>query len=253
MDEAQIKRAARVCRVCAQRKKPCDKALPSCGFCSSRALRCTYDEPTPSGQRTRNYNPGRRFVAVEDVETTLISTPPLVQSITQQVSYLLQLINLSPEQAKQQYFRLSYQWPPIISPRLVPVALSDAADSSVLHLAMGLLVAFSDLPKAGAKIQSLTNRSHFYTSTKSVFGQAQACISASKSLIQAGLLIATCEYVSGNPNTAYITLATCVAMMQVLEPNSIEALSKERVISAGTNDEELEWLNIKWSMGMIER
>jgi hypothetical protein len=42
-------------------------------------------------------------------------------------------------------------------------------------------------------------------------------------------------------------------MMQVLEPNSIEALPKERVISAGTNDKELEWLNIKWSMGMIER
>ncbi|KAH7309832.1 hypothetical protein B0I35DRAFT_440699 [Stachybotrys elegans] len=249
MSDNDVKRAGRVCNTCAARKKACDKTLPSCGFCVSRNLTCRYDEPDPTEGRVRSYNPGRYFVPIEYPEA---DPPTLVapgNSIGQRVSRLLQRLNTSPEEVKRRYAETARQWPPILHPEAASSSTIDGTSGSVLILSLALLVKFPELPSKEQAIAGAETKISFYNSVKSIFGEAQAIDGISVPLLQAGLLVATHEYISARPSAAFVTIGTCKAMLHILDvPRTRSAAHANH-----TGQGDAEWLKLKWTMTMLER
>jgi hypothetical protein len=110
---------------------------------------------------------------------------PSFQSIdevlNEQVHHILSLLDLTTEKVSDRYFRTSHQWHPIISRKLFDERASNTPpggiptpDIAVLILAMCLI---TPVQKLGSTWQALPlSRESLYTTTKSVFAQAQAAL-----------------------------------------------------------------------------
>lgn len=263
---AETEHARNVCQACTLRKKACDKVLPACGFCSKRGMVCRYDLVTPGKSHHRAYNPGRNFVKtsspVKDhsrlelaIEEQLLfeayAPTTLDKNLDRSVRHIFRCINLHPNKVGESYFKTFHRWLPVLSPEPFYLRLAKyrtqhhpPADFSILLLAMGLIMT---LPDSGS-IQSGSVRGSLYVATKSLFARVQAAISSSLHLVQASLLIATCEYASTHPQDAHISMSTCVGLVRLL---NFEGTS----YAAGEDDsaEKTEQTNIAWSLATLER
>lgn len=229
------------------RKKSCDKALPSCQFCTSRNLPCRYDTSTAKKGGKRKYNPGRNFVlstisqhaqdvtqqlpspvslngniVSEDQLSLCMSLPqPVDETLNIIVQHFLELTNMTSDFVIDGYLQAFSRWLPAVScdsvrreglqyrkERRLP-----RAHYNVLILAMLLNI----LPTLGRTARpSLAVQALLYTATKSAFAQVQTSTCTSLRLAQAALLIALREYACIRPDAAYVSVMTCTAMVQLL-------------------------------------
>jgi hypothetical protein len=189
---------------------------------------------------------------------------PSFQSIgevlNEQVRHILSLLDLTAEKVSDRYFRTSHQWHPIIPRKLfderalnTPPGGIHTPDIAVLILAMCLI---TPVQKLGSTSQALPlSRESLYTTTKSVFAQAQAALCSSMPLVQAMFLVASCEYASGRPEAAYISTCTCSGLARVLgiQKGSL-CISGDRTRDAGIGlrEEEVERSNVASGIAMLE-
>lgn len=283
------KRAQNVCHACMLRKKACDKALPACGFCASRRLRCRYDISAPKSGDGRAYNPGRHFVPLQSSSTPSVSpqaktltrhlpspksqkdpTPTqhsslyvlpqsVEESLNQLAHHCTELTNLTYDNILDRYFQAFHTWLPVVSPdsfhreasRYREEGRLPPADFTVLLLAMLLFV----LPAHDPYLRSPRASQEFlYTTTKSAFSQAQASICTSLRLVQAALLIALREYTSVRPEAAYISMMTCAGLARTLGIG-IHSVRTTRDAQK-TSDSRLETMereNLAWAIAILER
>jgi hypothetical protein len=272
-------RAPNVCNACLRRKKTCDKALPSCGFCANRNLPCRYDIVARSHRGLRHHHPSRNFVALRTspdpdvvaqarLPTGRVTGPlpfclaseSIDESIDQQVRSIIKLVNpLHDDDIKTRYFQR--QWLPAVSPEYLHVVesrrLADGrtppADVSVLVLAMWLIITLPDLDVRPASVG--LSRESIFTTFKLLFSQTQAIRCSSIPLVQAAFIMATCEYTMTRPKTAYISIGTCVSLARVLDDGDDDddegQISYRGDIGSLLSVTERE--NLKWSISMLER
>lgn len=285
----ETKRAQNVCHVCMLRKKACDKALPACGFCASRRLRCKYDVSAPKSKSWQAYNPGRHFVPLESLTPPSVSPPlkamtrqlpfsaseqdytpfdhsslyVLPQSVEESLNQLAQhfseLTKLTHDSIIDRFFQAFHQWLPVVSPDSFRYEASryreegrlPPAGFTVLLLTMLLIV----LPALDPSSRpSRARQEFFYRTTKSAISQAQASMGMSLRLVQAAFLIALREYTSARPEAAYISMMTCAGLARLL---GIEITSVKTTRDAQqTSDSRLEMMemeNLAWAIAMLER
>ncbi len=259
----EVNRAPNVCQTCAERKKACDKALPVCGFCIKRDILCDYATTKPR-QGGRRHNPGRNFVAVptppasanswDELDTTPACNVPVFQSTSQSLDTyvhrhacrILQATNLSWEGVGYRYFRTFDRSLPIISAELFNQVLlklgntiTPPADHSLLLLGMLLAIEVPELETIAMTLKALV-------------AQAQAVLYTSLQLIQAAFLIAACEYLTGKPEAAYVSIVSCIGMARVLGIGGTQT-NPPRSVVGGCGSRSMELANVAWAIAMLER
>lgn len=271
-------KAPNVCSVCKLRKKACDKVLPSCGFCSTRGLSCRYDIHAPDKNKIAyHYNPGRNFEILptecdsspSDVVTTATSQVADTEfgsqididtrTVAEQAKRLIEALAISPSELGARYFDRCHDWLHVISPTFFHGLLTKepggvlSADASVLVLSMWLLTSLTTLNHETNNKPSNGRAQFFYNHIKSLFSQAQNETCASIPLIQAGLLLAECEYACVRPRSAYVTVAMCIAMARM--NGLLDRFTKDGPDPTHENFESSidEELRVAWALSMVER
>ena len=283
------KRAQNVCHACVLRKKACDKALPACGFCTSRRLLCRYDVPAPESKNRRAYNPGKHFVPLQSPfppgvsphakavmpqlpspesqqdhalirHSSLYVLPQSVEeSLNQLAQHFTELTKLTYDNIIDRFFQTFHEWFPVVSPdsfrreasRYREEGRLPPADFTVLLLAMLLIV----LPAHDAPLRPpCASQEFLYMSIKSAFSQAQASICTSLRLVQAALLIALREYTSVRPEAAYVSIMTCAGLARVLRIGITSVKTTRDAQNASDSQlEKMEKENLAWAIAMLER
>ena len=277
-----VDRAQNVCQICKARKRACDKGLPACGFCSGRGFPCRYDVDAPQRGR-RAYNPGKNFVALPLSPPSSVSHPSehvpgqdqtlpantsdrsspsslsdgfsVGNSVTEQANRLIAGLGIPRDQIGPRYFQDFRSWPPIISSEffysldpLEPESLQKA-DVSVLLLTISLLITVLDTTNRSTPASCADTRT-LYAATRSLFSQAQASVCASLPLLQAGLLLAECEYVYYRPQAACVNLCTCAGMARILGvPDCLSVICTARSDDVSEKDR----ANVAWVLVLLER
>lgn len=283
------KRAQNVCRACMLRKKTCDKALPACGFCTSRRLLCRYDILAPKRKGQRIYNPGRHFVALRSPSPPSVS--PQAKTVTQQLpspesqqdhtpfhhsslyvfpqsveeslnqlaQHFIELTKLTCDNIIDRYFQDFHKWLPVVSPdsfrreasRYREEGRLPPADFTVLLLAMLLIV----VPALDPSLRPpRVSQELLYMTTKSAFSQAQASICTSLRLVQAALLVALREYICVRPEAAYISIMTCAGLAHVMGIGITSVrTTRDAQKTSDSRLEEMERENLAWAIAMLER
>lgn len=275
-------RAPRVCNACKARKKGCDKQLPSCGYCRKKGLFCSYDEPPASGSgsvvipawfpcvpapvsthyESSVYTPSSNSTVTPDsgLEQLSVGSEPrsLAAAVHLQVWRLLQLTELSVSEIRERYFRDFHRWLPVIDPEHFEECTAKLTDGdqapfdvSVLLIAMAMMV--FNPPYAGSG--KYVDAERLFLAVKTLFAQAEAALTVSTRLVQAGLLISAYQYACGRPEAAYITVGTCARMAALLglDKSSLgdNALGDRGAIKLKLPRQE-EW-NLWWGVVVVER
>ncbi|KAF4438153.1 hypothetical protein F53441_12845 [Fusarium austroafricanum] len=71
----------------------------------------------------------------------------------------------------------------------------------------------------GDLADSFVHRTALHNTVKTLYAQVQAAMQTSTALVQAGVIISAYEYASGQIDAAYISIAACIRMAQVLGIN----------------------------------
>lgn len=276
---AKGQRAQQVCLTCKARKKTCDKTIPACDFCTTRKLVCRY--PTaPSKARYTENGAGKNFTVltlpcsteyqnVEDFEpltipifqsspfsplSTAKGSPSVDESVHRRVHQILERAHFTLDDISERYFgTTSHVWLPIIAPSLFYQRASNyrgdvpSADFSVLVF-MCFVTIFD--PRS---TDSHLSQDFLYTTSKSLFMQAQTAHCASIPLIQAACIITAYEYACFRPEAAYISLGTCINMARVLGIIGATPLQDRLNVDTITRLEHLERSNLSWAISMLER
>ena len=242
--------APHACASCRSRKRACDKKLPSCGYCTRQAFVCTYNSglstPVPGAKRHQSGSvPSPSALHALDAVCTqgplrMAELDMVHTKLAQEVSELLQSLNLDVADVTARYFRVFHPWLPIVSPLLADEHdVPHTADTSVLFLAM-------------CTITQHPVSDDTYLATRMLFAQGQLAVCASLRLVQALLLITVYEYARGWSRAARLTIAYCASMACEL------GLDHCRVRDAATQDswwraEAVESWNTWWGIVIVER
>ncbi|KAG9502054.1 hypothetical protein J7337_007766 [Fusarium musae] len=182
-----------------------------------------------------------------------VSTITLDKTMAYHMHYVYKVVGQSPLQAGKRFLDNFQRWLPIIAPRRLQehIELSGrglpGADVSVLLLAICLVTLQSGRDLG----DPLFHHSAVHVTVKTLYAQVQAMMHASVALIQAGVILSAYEYASGQIDPAYISIAACIRMAQVV---GIDAAYEK----LGTVQEETrlqatsEW-NLWWSIIVLER
>ena len=181
------------------------------------------------------------------------------RTVAEQAKSLIDTLDISYNKLGAQYFDRCHDWLHVISPaffeQLMPKGPGEvvSADVSVLLLSMLLLTSLTNLNHQFSRRASNCSARFFYNRIKSLFSQAQGEVCASIPLIQAGLLLAECEYACVRPRVAYVTVAMCNAMARAI--GIADAFdSTERAQRKDTSEFALEEeLVVAWALSMMER
>ncbi|KAL2839447.1 hypothetical protein BJX68DRAFT_198474 [Aspergillus pseudodeflectus] len=215
MASNQRPRAANVCVHCKGRKKKCDKALPSCGYCARKELKCQYRRPRLALHHARPIEgiPGIYQSLASESEfnpTIRLSAAPnrSERTLSLEAQWVISTTGRYLDEISVRYFQTVHPYIPIISrnrfhTRLLSFGATQEPDFAILLLAMCLVTYRSD---PGKDVTEL------YLSARSLFLQAQALCRSSLRLIQAGILLAVHEYSRRSPEQALITIGGCVRM-----------------------------------------
>ncbi|KAF5715486.1 hypothetical protein FGLOB1_3019 [Fusarium globosum] len=245
-------RAPRVCRICRIKKKACGKELPTCSYCFKRGFDCVYESESDT-------SPINDVVAevFKPWSLTLfpmsISTATLDRTMAYHMQYLHKAVGQSPLQAGQRFLDNFQRWLPIIAPRRLHehIELSEqglpGADVSILLLSICLVT----LRSGGDLDDPFLHSSAVHATVKTLYAQVQAITHASIALVQAGVVLSAYEYASGQIDSAYISIAACIRMAQVVDVDTayekLGATQEETRLQATS-----EW-NLWWSIIVLER
>lgn len=245
-------RAPRVCRICRIKKKACGKELPTCSYCFKRGFDCVYE--TESDTHPMSENVAEAF---KPWSLTLfpmsISTATLDRTMAYHMHYLYKVVGQSPLQSGQRFLDNFQRWLPIIAPRRLHehIELSEqglpGADVSILLLSICLVT----LRSGGDLDDPFLHSSAVHVTVKTLYAQVQAITHASIALVQAGVVLSAYEYASGQIDSAYISIAACIRMAQVVDVDTayekLGATQEETRLQATS-----EW-NLWWSIIVLER
>ncbi|MBE7181690.1 MAG: Zn(II)2Cys6 transcription factor [Terriglobus roseus] len=266
-------RAPRVCNHCRARKKGCDKHLPICGYCQSKGLSCSYELPTWSPGSGIGFPTSHQSVPFS---LNLASSLPLLApknngasqllshdgDLYQQACNVLRLSGLTLPEASERYFETFHCWFPIVSSETfndtAAAATRDASappDFSVLLLAICLITLDSAKAAAGpdGSPGHYLTKEEFLASIKLLFAHVQSTITASVRLLQAGLLIAICEFAGERPQAAWITLGNCVRIAFALGLNETTVLLPDLLDETLFSPSAEEARNAWWGTLILER
>jgi hypothetical protein len=182
-----------------------------------------------------------------------VSTGTLDRTMTYHMHYLYRVVGQSPLQAGKRFLDNFQRWLPLIAPRQLHehIELSErglpGADVSVLLLAICLVT----LRFGGDLGDPLFHHSAVHVTVKTLYAQVQAMMHASLALVQAGVILSAYEYASGQIDSAYISIAACIRMAQVVGVDTacmkLGAVQEETRLQATS-----EW-NLWWSIIVLER
>ncbi|RBR10324.1 hypothetical protein FVER53590_12429 [Fusarium verticillioides] len=244
--------APRVCRICKAKKKACGKELPTCSYCFKRGFDCIYDTETDtppiSDDVAEVFKPWSLTLF-----PMAVSTATLNRTMAYHMHFLYRVVGQSPLQAGKRFLDNFQRWLPVIAPRQLHehIELSErglpGADVSVLLLAICLVT----LRFGGDLGDPLFHHSAVHVTVKTLYAQVQAMMHASVALIQAGVILSAYEYASGQIDPAYISIAACIRMAQVVGVDTaykkLGAVQEETRLQATS-----EW-NLWWSIIVLER
>ncbi|KAF5583480.1 hypothetical protein FPANT_8165 [Fusarium pseudoanthophilum] len=245
-------RASRVCRICKAKKKACGKELPTCSYCFKRGFNCVYDTESDTSPMSDDvaevFKPWSLTLFPMAVSTTTLD-----RTMAYHMHYLYRVVGQSPFQAGKRFLDNFQRWLPIIAPRQLHEHIESSerglpgADVSVLLLAICLVT----LRSGGDLDDPLFHHSAVHVTVKTLYAQVQAIAHASIALVQAGVIISAYEYASGQIDSAYISIAACIRMAQVVGVDTackkLGAVQEETRLQATS-----EW-NLWWSIIVLER
>jgi hypothetical protein len=237
-----MERASHVCTICKARKKACDKYIPNCGYCKKRGLTCSYDlehfstsdndvetgvpfllfsSPSELSKRKTVSKPNCVFSDQHSLFPSKDEAISLDATLNLQVNRMMQATGFTFQEISERYFQGFHVWLPVICPTLLESTCSHyivpPADISVLILAIYLIVLCP--PSASHRNPNEVGPEQLYVFVKMLASQVQAGISGTDPLLQASILISAYEYASGRPETAYISINSCLGMAFILGVN----------------------------------
>ncbi|KAL2837353.1 hypothetical protein BJY01DRAFT_221080 [Aspergillus pseudoustus] len=248
--------APNVCVNCKARKKKCDKASPSCGYCTRKGLRCQYRRPKVAIHYARSierhlglvdgagFNPIARLglgATSSSLESTLSLHAQQIISTTGSQYF---------DEISVRYFQTVHPYIPIISRErfhtsLITFGATQQADFAILLLSMCLLTSRPSLD---------TDTTALYLSSRSLFLQAQTLCQPSLRLVQAGVLFAVFEYAQRSPEQALITVGGCVRMAHTAGLQGPSYLPVPKPAQGGGEVENSnEHTNTWWAIMIYER
>ncbi|KAF2198505.1 hypothetical protein GQ43DRAFT_474482 [Delitschia confertaspora ATCC 74209] len=241
--------AAQVCAVCKARKKKCDKALPRCGFCIRKGLQCGYGHSAQHSQsftRSRSHDSHHQPLQARHQKGPVAGVSRLPHfdlplaplgavsadvaggaeaTLYLQVQSFIRSAGLFVDDVSVRYFQGIHRYIPIISRTrfhndLITLGAAPSAGFSTLLLAMCLSSScpvFMVEQPAQDGSQVVSKPSHvdhdsLYLTATALFAQVQALFPPSISLVQAGLLLAVYEYMSGRSDKAFASIGGCARM-----------------------------------------
>ncbi|EWY82097.1 hypothetical protein FOYG_14218 [Fusarium oxysporum NRRL 32931] len=245
-------RAPRVCRICKAKKKACGKELPTCSYCFKRGFDCVYenesDTPPISDNVAEVFKPWSLTLFPMSISNTTLD-----RMMAYHLHYLYRVVGQSPLQAGKRFLDNFQRWLPVIAPRRLDehIELSKrglvGADVSILLLSICLVT----LRSGGDLADPLVHHAAVHTTVKTLYAQVQAMMHASASLVQAGIILSAYEYASGQIDSAFISIAACIRMAQVVGVdtayNRLDAVQEETRLQATS-----EW-TLWWSIIVLER
>ncbi|RKK95472.1 hypothetical protein BFJ68_g14758 [Fusarium oxysporum] len=245
-------RAPRVCRICKAKKKACGKELPTCSYCFKRGFDCVYenesDTPPISDNVAEVFKPWSLTLFPMSISDTTLD-----RTMAYHLHYLYKVVGQSPLQAGKRFLDNFQRWLPVIAPRRLDehIELSKrglvGADVSILLLSICLVT----LRSGGDLADPLVHHAAVHTTVRTLYAQVQAMMHASTSLVQAGIILSAYEYASGQIDSAFISIAVCIRMAQVVGVdtayNRLDAVQEETRLQATS-----EW-NLWWSIIVLER
>jgi hypothetical protein len=254
--------APQVCTTCKIRKKRCDKALPSCGYCSKRSLICRYEDSPravvshyPTGGASPSLNALLMQIASLFAPSPGSEPMALDDLINLQVCRIMQLTNLSFHEICKRFFHNFHRWLPVVSSKLLHENAAyyrqDAppADFSVLLASMCLITVQPPTDTTSSPISPES----LYVTVRMLFVHVQSIICASTSLVQAGVLIAVYEYANGRPDAAHISIGACARMAYTVGMDEITRPGLDRKYDTKSKLEEVEKRNLWWGIVILER
>ena len=179
----------------------------------------------------------------------------LKDTVYLQACHILRSTGLSLADVSKHFFHAFHIRLPVISPNLFYEAAIETqysppqADFSLLILAKCLTV----LPPPTGSIERSIKPEDVYIFVKALFAQVQAVIHASTTLVQASILVSAYEYAIGRPEAAYITIGTCVRMVQLLGLDGGCKIADETISDSKSVLARLEDGNIRWAVAILER
>ncbi|KAK7574677.1 hypothetical protein V3481_016652 [Fusarium oxysporum f. sp. vasinfectum] len=245
-------RAPRVCRICKAKKKACGKELPTCSYCFKRGFDCVYEDesdiPPISDNVAEVFKPWSLTLFPMSISTTTLD-----RTMAYHLHYFYKVVGQSPLQAGKRFLDNFQRWLPIMAPRRLHehIELSErglpGADVSVLLLSICLVT----LRSRGDLADPFLHHSAVHVTVKTLYAQVQAITHASIPLIQTGVILSAYEYASGQIGSAYISIAACIRMAQVVGVDAaydkLGAVQEETRLHATS-----EW-NLWWSIIVLER
>ncbi|KAL1882028.1 hypothetical protein VTK73DRAFT_2742 [Phialemonium thermophilum] len=158
-------------------------------------------------------------------------------------------------EASKRFKRTFQNWFPIISPqrlRKLVAATEDgtpAADDSILLLSICLVTAQPADDVAGIAAPTAA----LYAAMKMLYGQVQAVVQGSITLVQAGLIISAYEYASNRLDSAYVSIAACARMAQSTGIDLSAFRAAQRDTETTLRPDAMEHCNIWWAIVILER
>lgn len=224
----------RACLSCKTRKKGCDKALPNCGYCTKRELKCSYDAEVKETGLDGRF--GRYEIYQELCRLALghgfdrdhaiggssqnlgISAAPY-EALRMWTTHALKATGKSLQEIRDIFIAGVYRWLPIIAPwqlsdtELNTIRKELSLDTLLLLLTMSL---WAQNRTYESENTSRCCEHYNYLAVKSIFTQLQVVLGLTTALLQAGILIAVYEFASRQPQLAYLTIQTCRGMYEIL-------------------------------------
>lgn len=173
--------------------------------------------------------------------------------LNMQVNRMMQGTGFTFQEISERYFQGFHIWLPVVCPTLLEDALSHyivpPADVSILTLAIYLIVLRP--PSGFSQNANILGPEQIYVFVKMLASQVQARICGSVPLLQASLLISAYEYASGRPETAYISLNSCLGMAFMLGIN--EYRDPQTLTDEQDKLKSSESWNIWWGLVILQR
>lgn len=200
--------------------------------------------------------------------------PPVVirepeAALYNQVQTAIRTAGLFVDELSVRYFQGIHRHLPIISRArfhqdLTTLGSTPSADFSSLLLAICLISSCPALERpAHTSMHQISHVDHssLYLTARSLFAQVQALISPSVYLVQARLLLALYEYVIGQPDRAFASIADCARMAYAARfhlgilppPRSLGSVIGGAPIDRSSVLRDQEVINTWWGIVICER
>jgi Fungal Zn(2)-Cys(6) binuclear cluster domain/Fungal specific transcription factor domain len=205
--------ALQACLYCKQRKRKCDKQLPSCFLCTEKHVICDYSASnltsnhTPSKDQVSHATDHERLAAAHFLDSTYwaqsgLRLPPASAPLSREIMSFIG----DPWQVAEQWFRETSSWLPILSIKhfrdKVLQPLSAMPADTLLLLASMKVITWAPSGDSSARTTA-------YIATKRCHQEAQLMGVLSVPLLQAMVILALYEIGHAIYPAAYLSIGSC--------------------------------------------